>query len=894
MKRSLKHIIWLFTLGLIPQLAFADNAVSNGSFPIPILNSFTPTPGDWSVDFLRQIFGRVGNVLSNVPETIMGKLFGVFNAAMLGLVAIIIIYVIVKIIMDACVLGHELRQKISHWVAIRVTIGTALLVPFKGGYSVIQVIIMWAVMQGIGLADTTWVTAVNFIKNGGGIHATNQHTVDAEKIRPELIDTAQASDAPKDANNEKAGAVDVLRSMVSMRIVEQAIQDKQEAKKQDIINHPYLYPKKGTTEYNELMHKLDQKVSLEPAYDEDHHFVIIPGISKEYMDDKDIQQFNGACGVYSWDVQSLKNDRKTNSATKEEIDQITNNYLQAKEAGLKQMILDLGPLARKLANQALDSSQNKGNGFEGNQVVNAAASYQSIIYPSASAVAALEVKDQRDTNKVHTDYGWAAAGRYYSLVYKSSPVLGFDSDYNKNNYQINVYTDKTYNGFPPASKGVADSDRQDSLRQLQDKLNKYDSSYVASLDEATKFVDDEIRSQSFGYLQKYNHNVSAGNEGSADLMPSLKTSSFFNESNKNKFHPKAYDAASLILKKHVDNAFDTWYDYMVNAKNEAKYDVDPLTKLQRMGESLVKEAYGAWKGIFTWYWITGAGIMTGFGLGGIATSLTGFAMAGNFMGLGAGLSSTGTTLAVFGGSLAQFLQSVLFFSLPLVLAITAPMFVTGAILSIYLPLVPFMFFIFGIISWLIFVIEAMAAAPLVALGVTHPEGHDLMGKAEQALMLWLSVFLRPMAMIIGLVAGMVLLYIAMQVLNLGFGGIIDDLFDPAHTGPSSAFTGLTVVLIYTFILVALVNQCFGLIYLIPEKIMRWIGLHPEGSDIPHLTESVKSGVQPFIQGTADGTGKVAAEGGKQTSNIAGGAVSGFSQRSTQGITGKINQEKDGD
>ncbi len=31
------------------------------------------------------------------------------------------------------------------------------------------------------------------------------------------------------------------------------------------------------------------------------------------------------------------------------------------------------------------------------------------------------------------------------------------------------------------------------------------------------------------------------------------------------------------------------------------------------------------------------------------------------------------------------------------------------------------------------VIEAMVAAPIVALGITHPEGHEAFGKGEHAL-----------------------------------------------------------------------------------------------------------------------------------------------------------------
>jgi defect-in-organelle-trafficking protein DotA len=200
----------------------------------------------------------------------------------------------------------------------------------------------------------------------------------------------------------------------------------------------------------------------------------------------------------------------------------------------------------------------------------------------------------------------------------------------------------------------------------------------------------------------------------------------------------------------------------------------------------------------------------------------------------------------------QITLSMVFIALPIIIGVATPMITTGAILSTYIPLVPFMIFTFGVISWFISVIEAMTAAPLVALGMTHPEGHDLMGKSEQAVMLLLSVFIRPICMIIGLVCGIVLLYVGYNLLNVGLGHLATFV---SPNGPSNAVMGFLVILFQTFILVSMVNQCFGMIYNIPDKVMVWIGLHAQGSDIPHLLDSVKQGVQPFVQEGAQGLGQ---------------------------------------
>jgi len=848
MKSYIKRSIWLFILSFIPQFAFA------GSDQIwPVVNTFTPASGDWSIDFLRMMFGQVGNVLTGAQQTIIGKLFSVFNVAVMGLVAIVIIYVIIRIVMDACILGPELRQKISHWVAVRVAIGTSLLVPFKGGYSVIQVIIMWAVMQGVGLADHAWTTAVDYLKQGGSIFVSNQQAADSNKIRGPLIDTAQASDT-KDADPSKVGTIDVLRSLVAMHIIEHDIQEQHDALKQDMHDHPYNYPKEGTPEYKELMDKYSQRVSLKINYDDTAQTATIP-----YSNDPDYSKFNGSCGVYNWSVNNhpISNDPNKAKQLKEE-------YESAKEAGLKQMALDLDPLAKNLVNQAYEYNENKREPVIGGavQILNTAGTYQTILYPSVLFASALENDKNKDLSKVLTSYGWAAAGRYYWQISQNPGFKGFDTDYNKNNYQVSIEK------YPPAEKTkvVSDTDRGQSYNELYKKLKLEEAKEAFST--ASQFINGStsdqkdglpsgIHSQSFKILENYNNNVEKKYTGN-EKLPDLNSSKFFENSKENKkhFHPHAYDLASLILKIQVDKAVNEWFDYMVDSKNAF---LSPMTKLQKMGTTLMDRAYNVWRNLFASIAAIGYEIVGGLSASGILISTTA-AATGTPFGVAAGAASLGTTLVAAGNSLISLVMSIFFFTLPLVIAVTGPMFVTGAILSVYLPLVPFMFFTFGIISWLIFVIEAMAAAPLVALGVTHPEGHDLMGKAEQALMLWLSVFLRPIAMVIGLIAGIVLMYVAVSVLNAGFGGVVEDIFNGS---PSSAFKGITVILIYTFIMVALVNQCFGLIYLMPEKIMRWLGLHPEGSDIPHLTESVKSGVTPFMQSTADGAGKVSGESSKE-------------------------------
>ena len=69
--------------------------------------------------------------------------------------------------------------------------------------------------------------------------------------------------------------------------------------------------------------------------------------------------------------------------------------------------------------------------------------------------------------------------------------------------------------------------------------------------------------------------------------------------------------------------------------------------------------------------------------------------------------------------------------MPLGTALVTVLFGCGILLGVYLPFLPYLLFLFGVMGWLIAVIEAMVAAPLVAMGVTHPEGHDLLGRVSK-------------------------------------------------------------------------------------------------------------------------------------------------------------------
>jgi defect in organelle trafficking protein DotA len=264
---------------------------------------------------------------------------------------------------------------------------------------------------------------------------------------------------------------------------------------------------------------------------------------------------------------------------------------------------------------------------------------------------------------------------------------------------------------------------------------------------------------------------------------------------------------------------------------------------------------------------------------------------------------------------AAVMQSLMSWLSPLYIMTASGLFVAGFMLTFYAPLYPYLLFLFGGLSWILYVLEAMVAAPLVCFGMTHPEGQELLGRAEQSLMLLLGVFMRPVLMVIGFLGGMVLSYIAFGIVNYGFSHVLRSVFNnfvtpdgtTLHTDPTTNvsvlnsvygivtnsntmassqgtdFTGHHItdfllipllLIFYGLIAVEVVNQSFSLIHVLPDMVLRWIG----GPVQQDRTEAMLNKLQSSLSGAAKQVGEI---GGSATVNS--GAVSGTASGGTSGV-----------
>ncbi|HUY68873.1 MAG TPA: DotA/TraY family protein, partial [Alphaproteobacteria bacterium] len=233
---------------------------------------------------------------------------------------------------------------------------------------------------------------------------------------------------------------------------------------------------------------------------------------------------------------------------------------------------------------------------------------------------------------------------------------------------------------------------------------------------------------------------------------------------------------------------------------------DPLDQIAALGHSNIKAAYDIFDAYIALQILAG----TGKDLGGFFQAL-GHAsprLLSIFPALiGGGANITGTAAEALGGVFGTV--SVVFFT-------------AGFMLAYFLPLIPFFKFLFGILSWIVQVLEAVIAVPLIALAHLNPEGDGLPGaNGKQSYYFIFNLFLWPVLMVFGLIVGLLLFYLAASALNMmfltavaGTGGL-----NHAHI----TLSRIAYSIIYVVVLYLCANNAFKMVDWLPQNCIRWMG-----------------------------------------------------------------------
>ncbi|NBX67192.1 MAG: hypothetical protein EBQ96_09375 [Proteobacteria bacterium] len=157
----------------------------------------------------------------------------------------------------------------------------------------------------------------------------------------------------------------------------------------------------------------------------------------------------------------------------------------------------------------------------------------------------------------------------------------------------------------------------------------------------------------------------------------------------------------------------------------------------------------------------------------------------------------------------------------------------GFLLYYVLPFMPFIYFFFAIVEWVMGVLESMLGAPLWALAHLRIDGEGMPGQAAmQGYNILLGILLRPFFILFGLLASYICFNSAANFLNQIYWGIVATR-NGGEEGTVGFFSwtfnlgplGLIgYLIVYAIIVYNLGLVCFKMIDQIPNQALRWMGI----------------------------------------------------------------------
>ena len=240
---------------------------------------------------------------------------------------------------------------------------------------------------------------------------------------------------------------------------------------------------------------------------------------------------------------------------------------------------------------------------------------------------------------------------------------------------------------------------------------------------------------------------------------------------------------------------------------------NPLAEVAALGHANINTAYDLFDDYIKFLTYGGAAIGAVKALGGV-TDATGRAVGA----FGLPVRAVGILISLVGQT-ADSAKAIIGSLLGLICAV---FFGTGALLAFYLPLLPFFRFLFNVLTWIVAMLEAVIAVPLIALAHLNPEGEGLPGASAKATYYFIfSIFLRPVLMVFGLMVGLLIFYIAVSYMNMLYLQAIAGAGGIAHGHLMMSRILYSVIYVFTIYMCA--NSAFHMIDWLPQHAMKWMG-----------------------------------------------------------------------
>ncbi len=210
--------------------------------------------------------------------------------------------------------------------------------------------------------------------------------------------------------------------------------------------------------------------------------------------------------------------------------------------------------------------------------------------------------------------------------------------------------------------------------------------------------------------------------------------------------------------------------------------------------------------------------------------------------------------------------------------------IAGLILGTILPSMPWIIFLFAVLSWLIYVAEMFVAAPFWIVANAAPEGQTFVSSlAKKGINNILFITLFPTLAIGGLVASIAISWVGMSLVN----HFIYIGFKPLWGIGTFPMTFIGMVYIYVMLAWTVMVSSLNLIQEFPRKILTWISLSEPGLS---PFENAHEGIQGGIVG-AQMTGAISQTLGTLSQAESGRATKGAIASQNRALRKSLESEK---
>lgn len=157
-----------------------------------------------------------------------------------------------------------------------------------------------------------------------------------------------------------------------------------------------------------------------------------------------------------------------------------------------------------------------------------------------------------------------------------------------------------------------------------------------------------------------------------------------------------------------------------------------------------------------------------------------------------------------------------------IMMIASLFLLAGVVLAFIVPLFPFTRFFFSIMTWIGSLIEAMIVVPFMALGFLTPNGEGFAGpNTRSAFISIFQIFLRPILCVFGLIAAMLMFYVAAKFLNAMFYEATSGIGLYENSGMKFV-QKLVYSVVYVGLIYVAANTSFKMIEHIPKHALGWM------------------------------------------------------------------------